>query len=211
MATPVIQIASIGTQITEAFAGLDRIREIRQMATEDAGRRGTRAARRRRAARSSSTTCGSSTTPGVPVLKRRLVPRAGRLDDGAGRLERLGQEHADQPGDGVQPADVGARAASTAATSTTLRLRDYRAHLGVVLQDNFLFDGTIAENIALRASRTRRATRSRRSAASRTATSSSRSSRRATTRSSASAACGCRAASGSAWRSRARSSPTRAS
>jgi subfamily B ATP-binding cassette protein MsbA len=28
-----------------------------------------------------------------------------------------------------------------------LRLRDYRAHLGVVLQDNFLFDGTIAENI----------------------------------------------------------------
>jgi len=30
----------------------------------------------------------------------------------------------------------------------TLKLRDYRAHLGVVLQDNFLFDGTIAENIA---------------------------------------------------------------
>ena len=29
-----------------------------------------------------------------------------------------------------------------------LRLRDYRAHLGVVLQDNFLFDGTIAENIS---------------------------------------------------------------
>ena len=37
---------------------------------------------------------------------------------------------------------------STAATSPTLRLRDYRAQLGVVLQDNFLFDGTIAENIA---------------------------------------------------------------
>jgi len=30
---------------------------------------------------------------------------------------------------------------------TTVRLRDYRSHLGVVLQDNFLFDGTIAENI----------------------------------------------------------------
>src|SRR5262249_37375986 len=27
------------------------------------------------------------------------------------------------------------------------RLHDYRRHLGVVLQDNFLFDGTIAENI----------------------------------------------------------------
>jgi ABC-type multidrug transport system fused ATPase/permease subunit len=35
VATPLIQIASIGTQISEAFAGLDRIREIRSMATED--------------------------------------------------------------------------------------------------------------------------------------------------------------------------------
>jgi subfamily B ATP-binding cassette protein MsbA len=31
---------------------------------------------------------------------------------------------------------------------TTVRLGDYRTHLGVVLQDNFLFDGTVAENIA---------------------------------------------------------------
>jgi subfamily B ATP-binding cassette protein MsbA len=30
---------------------------------------------------------------------------------------------------------------------TDVRLRDFRAQLGVVLQDNFLFDGTIAENI----------------------------------------------------------------
>ena len=29
----------------------------------------------------------------------------------------------------------------------TLKLRDYRSQLGVVLQDNFMFDGTIAENI----------------------------------------------------------------
>src|SRR2546429_6080135 len=35
MTMPVIQLASIGTQLTEAFAGLDRIREIRQTATED--------------------------------------------------------------------------------------------------------------------------------------------------------------------------------
>src|SRR4029078_4094708 len=31
---------------------------------------------------------------------------------------------------------------------TSIKLRDYREHLGVVLQDNFLFDGTIGENIA---------------------------------------------------------------
>jgi len=29
-----------------------------------------------------------------------------------------------------------------------LRMAEYRAHLGVVLQDNFLFDGTVRENIA---------------------------------------------------------------
>ena len=37
----------------------------------------------------------------------------------------------------------------------SIRLRDYRSQLGVVLQDNFLFDGTIGENIAT-ADRTRR-------------------------------------------------------
>ena len=50
MTMPVIQLASIGTQISEAFAGLDRIREIRRMATEDqedAGR-GAAAGRPRR-------------------------------------------------------------------------------------------------------------------------------------------------------------------
>jgi ABC-type bacteriocin/lantibiotic exporter with double-glycine peptidase domain len=35
MAAPVVQIASIGTQISEAFAGLDRIRELVEMPTED--------------------------------------------------------------------------------------------------------------------------------------------------------------------------------
>ena len=40
LAAPVVQMASIGTQISEAFAGLDRIRELMQMT--DRGRRRTR-------------------------------------------------------------------------------------------------------------------------------------------------------------------------
>src|SRR5688572_29090884 len=32
---PVVQLANIGTQMTEALAGLDRIREIKKMVTED--------------------------------------------------------------------------------------------------------------------------------------------------------------------------------
>src|SRR5258708_35680525 len=35
VAGPLVEIASISTQITEAFAGLDRIREIKRMTTED--------------------------------------------------------------------------------------------------------------------------------------------------------------------------------
>src|SRR6267143_582123 len=35
VAMPLVEIANIGTQITEAFAGLDRIRDLKQMATED--------------------------------------------------------------------------------------------------------------------------------------------------------------------------------
>jgi hypothetical protein len=31
---------------------------------------------------------------------------------------------------------------------SSVRLRDYRSHVGVVMQDNFLFDGTVKENIA---------------------------------------------------------------
>ena len=56
MAAPLVQIASIGTQISEAFAGLDRIREMRGMATEDAGRRGAA----RGAARSTATCCSTT-------------------------------------------------------------------------------------------------------------------------------------------------------
>jgi ATP-binding cassette, subfamily B, putative efflux pump len=34
------------------------------------------------------------------------------------------------------------------AKTSTIRMREYRSNLGVVFQDNFLFDGTIAENVA---------------------------------------------------------------
>ena len=37
MVTPLVQMASIGTQISEAFAGLDRIREIRETVQHELG------------------------------------------------------------------------------------------------------------------------------------------------------------------------------
>ena len=105
MAAPVVQIASIGTQITEAFAGLDRIREIVDMATED---------EEDQPKRRSDALDGEVVFENVQLrvqrrragAEERQLPCAGRHDDRAGRVERVGQEHADQPGDGVQPADV---------------------------------------------------------------------------------------------------------
>ena len=93
---------------------------------------------------------------------------------------------------------------------TAIKLRDYRENLGVVLQDNFLFDGTIAENIAYAKPHASR-DEIKASAASRTATSSSRSSKRIRHDRRRSAACGSQAASGSASPSRARFWRTRRS
>ena len=142
---PVVQIASIGTQITEAFAGLDRIREILGTATEideDESRQ------------SIDTLRGDielegvtfSYTEGVPVLSDvSLTAPAGTTtalvgSSGSGKSTLVSLVMAfnrPQTGrvlvDGMDLADV--------------RLADYRSQLGVVLQENFLFDGSVAQNI----------------------------------------------------------------
>ena len=82
----------------------------------------------------------------MPVLKQCQLQSARGNDDGAGRVERIREEHADQPGDGLQPPEE--RPNPRRRTDlTSVRLRDYRSQLGVVLQDNFLFDGTVGDNI----------------------------------------------------------------
>ena len=106
VAAPLVSIASIGTQITEAFAGLDRIREILDMHTEDE-LDADNAAMPVIHGDVEFDDVSFEYHPGQPVLKHVTFTRAVRLDHGAGRLERLGQEHADQPGDGLQPAAVG--------------------------------------------------------------------------------------------------------
>ena len=145
---PVVQLANIGTQMTEAFAGLDRIREIRRMATEDDEDAEPRCRCPDVRGEVEFDDVTLRVQRGHAGAEARVVPRAGRLDDRAGRIERLGQEHADQPGDDVQPAEDRAGARRRPRSDRRCALRDYRSHLGVVLQDNFLFDGTIAENIA---------------------------------------------------------------
>jgi ABC-type multidrug transport system fused ATPase/permease subunit len=146
LAAPLVQISSIGTQVSEAFAGLDRIREIRDMATEDQSDAS-------KASLGDVQGCVEfqdvtfEYTPGVPVLNQvSFESPAGSTtalvgSSGGGKSTLIGLVMAfNQPRSGrvlVDGHDV-----------SSLRLRDYRSHVGVVMQDNFLFDGTIAENIA---------------------------------------------------------------
>ena len=142
---PIVQIASIGTQITEAFAGLDRIREIRGTPTEDEeDRTRTPAGAIDGAVRLEHV--WFEYEAGVPVLEDisldappgATVALVGSSGSGKSTLISLVLAF-NRPSSGrvlVDGRDV-----------ESLRLKDYRSHLGVVLQDNFLFDGTIAANI----------------------------------------------------------------
>ena len=86
--------------------------------------------------------------PGAPVLKDvSFVAQPGHLD-GAGRPLGLRQEHPDRPDRRLPPPDRGRRSWSTARTSRACGSTTTARQLGVVFQDNFLFDGTVLENIA---------------------------------------------------------------
>jgi len=145
MAAPLIQIASIGTQITEAFAGLDRIRELRQMTTEDeedAARHPIDAIRGEVVFEDVS----FEYNPGVLVLKHiSFTAPAGSTtalvgSSGSGKSTLMSLVMAfNRPIEG--------RVLIDGKDLSTLKLRDFRSRLGIVLQDNFLFDGTIADNI----------------------------------------------------------------
>jgi subfamily B ATP-binding cassette protein MsbA len=145
LASPLIQMAPIGPQISEAFAGLDRIREIREMATEDDEDR-RRAAAPAIEGGVEFDDVSFEYTPGTPVLKHiSFTAPAGSTTalvgaSGSGKSTLLSLVMAfNRPRSG--------RILIDGRDLDTMRLRDYRSQLGVVLQDNFLFDGTVAENI----------------------------------------------------------------
>jgi subfamily B ATP-binding cassette protein MsbA len=145
MAMPIVQMASIGTQISEAFAGLDRIREVLDTEREDAND----------ADREPSGPIAGDIefkhvwfeyNPGVPVLKdisfRAPAGSTTALvgSSGSGKSTLISLVMAfNRPTAGSIEVD--------GRDLATLRLTEYRSHLGVVLQDNFLFDGTVADNI----------------------------------------------------------------
>ncbi len=142
LAAPIGQLASIGTQMTEAFAGLDRIRDLLASPVERAD--GTPCPVLQ--GRVTFTNVGFAYDAGRPVLHDisltvepgKTVALVGPSGSGKTTLVSLVLALA-QPTDGlihVDDLDLG-----------HLDLTSYRRQLGVVLQDNWLLDASVADNL----------------------------------------------------------------
>ena len=145
VAAPLVQIASIGTQISEAFAGLDRIRELLGMTTE-ADEDLTRAPVGRLRGEVAFDGVWFEYVADQPVLREvSFAAPAGTTTalvgpSGSGKSTLISLVMAfNRPTRGQVLVD--------GRDLNDLRLRDYRSQLGIVLQDNFLFDGTVGDNI----------------------------------------------------------------
>jgi len=145
LAAPVVQIAAIGTQVSEAFAGLDRIRALLAEPTEDDDD-AARAPLPRLRGDVEVEGVSFAYVAGSPVLKGvsfrapagTTTALVGSSGSGKSTLVSLLMAFA-------RP-DAG-RISVDGHDLAEVKLGDYRRQLGVVLQENFLFDGTVADNV----------------------------------------------------------------
>lgn len=145
LVAPIVQMSNIGSQITEAFAGLDRTEEImNEKAEEDDATR----------TETLSTIKGDIEFNKVTfayeedkdVLKGidfsapagSVTALVGTSGSGKSTIAGLAASFL-QPNGGAITID--------GIDLATVKLKSYRSHLGVVLQDDFLFEGTIRNNI----------------------------------------------------------------
>jgi ABC-type multidrug transport system fused ATPase/permease subunit len=143
---PVMQVVNIGTQLTEAFAGLERTREVLRERPEDSDPKRTVALGAIRGEVQFSGV-GFSYEQGKQVLfdvSFRSEPGTVTAlvgSSGSGKSTIISLVAAfHTPSEGSVTVD--------GVDLSTARLDSYRTRLGVVLQDTFLFDGSIEENIA---------------------------------------------------------------
>jgi ABC-type multidrug transport system fused ATPase/permease subunit len=143
---PFFQVATIGAQLTEALAGLERTRELLAERPEDEDpRRSVPLASPRGEVAFEGV--GFAYPGGEPVLhdvSLRAAPGTATAlvgPSGAGKSTTIGLVCAFHT-------PTSGRVLVDGVDLATVRLDSYRRHLGVVLQDTFLFDGTIRENVA---------------------------------------------------------------
>ncbi len=145
MIAPIVQMSNIGSQLTEAFAGLDRTEEIMQMDPEDL--------EKNRPAKLDSLhgdivfdDVSFSYEEDKEVLKNisfkapqgSVTALVGSSGSGKSTIASLAATFLN-PDEGKVTID--------GQDLSQVNLSSYRQYLGVVLQDDFLFEGTIRENI----------------------------------------------------------------
>ena len=145
MVAPIIQMAMIGTQISEAFAGLDRIRELFEEVREDEDESHRKSLHMVHGDVDLEEVFFQydervSVLQGVSLHASAGMTTAlvGPSGSGKSTLVRLIM--------GFSKPQKG-RILIDGQDLATLKLKDYRKFLGVVMQENFLFDGTIKDNI----------------------------------------------------------------
>ena len=143
---PIFQIVAIGTQLTEAIAGLERTQEVLANRTEEDDPKRTQALGKVHGDIAFDHVDFAYETD-KPVLKDvSFVSAAGSVtalvgSSGSGKSTIIGLISAfHTPGSGVVTVD--------GIDLSTVRLDSFRTQLGVVLQDSFLFAGSIRENVA---------------------------------------------------------------
>ncbi len=146
LVAPVFQIVAIGTQITEALAGLERTHEVLHERPEDKDPERTLALSEIRGSiRFENVSFAYEETK--PVLKDvSFVAEPGTVtalvgSSGSGKSTIIGLVAAF-----YKP--VTGRILVDGIDLSHVQLESYRTALGVVLQESFLFDGTIRENVA---------------------------------------------------------------
>jgi subfamily B ATP-binding cassette protein MsbA len=146
LVAPMFQIVSIGTQLTEALAGLERTREILREQPEDQDPRRTAILPALRGDVVFEDV-SFAYDAGKPVLEHvsfRAEPGTVTAlvgPSGAGKSTMIGLLAAFH-------VPTAGRVLLDGVDLSTVRLDSYRTRLGVVLQETFLFDGTIRENVA---------------------------------------------------------------
>lgn len=145
MIAPIVQMSNIGSQLTEAFAGLDRTEELMNMTPEDDGTVRTVKAKAIRGdiefkdvsfAYEEGKEVVRNITFSAPSGS--VTALVGTSGSGKTTIAGLAASFLN-PQSGVITVD--------GVDLAKISLDSYRSQLGVVLQDDFLFEGTIRENI----------------------------------------------------------------
>ena len=146
MIAPIVQMSNIGSQLTESFAGLDRTEELMNMPIEDDGTiRTTKIGKIKGDIEFKDVSFAYD--EGKPVLKNisfsapagSVTALVGTSGSGKTTIAGLAASFLNPDSSGIITID--------GLDLSKVSLDSYRSQLGVVLQDDFLFEGSIRENI----------------------------------------------------------------